>query len=80
MLSVFAETLKSIADGRSPESAITPTGARRLRRRTSASSLPVRARDGAAAAEAMLVHLDEAGRYSARKYSDLVSRPVHWLQ
>ena len=80
VLSVFAETLKSIADG-----AVAGVSYNANRRKAVAAAHQrvidaLRARDGAAAAEAMLVHLDEAGRYWARKYSDLVSRPVHWLQ
>jgi GntR family transcriptional regulator, transcriptional repressor for pyruvate dehydrogenase complex len=80
VLRVFAETLKTIADG-----AVTGVRYNPHRRKAIAAAHQrvvdaLRAGDGAAAADAMLMHLDEAGRYWARKYGDLVSRPVHWLQ
>lgn len=79
VLWVFTETLKSIADGGGLGVEYTP------RRREAVAAAhekivdALAAGDSQAAEDAMRGHLDEAGDYWRRKYSELTSRGVRWL-
>lgn len=79
VLLTFNDSLKSIADGAS-------VGVHYTARRHSAVATAhqaivdaLRKGDSAAAEEAMLRHLDEAGDYWRRKYSNLTSSAVRWI-
>jgi GntR family transcriptional regulator, transcriptional repressor for pyruvate dehydrogenase complex len=79
VLRVLLEALKSLADGSTVGVEYTP------RRRKAVADIhqsiadALRAHDGAAAAERMHRHLQEAADYWQRKYPDLYGRPVRWI-
>ena len=79
VLVVFADTLKSIADG--SVLGVEYTNNRRLAVATAHEHVveALRSRDREAAQAAMLSHVGEAGGYWRRKYPDLVFRPVRWV-
>ena len=80
ILRTFNDTLKSIADG-------AQVGVEYSARRHAAVAQAhqvivdaLRKGDTDAAEKAMLAHIGEAGDYWRRKYADLTSAPVRWIQ
>jgi DNA-binding FadR family transcriptional regulator len=80
VLQVFNETLKSIADGATVGVEYTPARRKAVAEAHLRIIEALEAGDPAAAEEAMHAHLDEAGAYWRRRYGNLVTRPVRWVQ
>lgn len=78
VLGVFAETLKTVADGALLGVRYTPNRRRAVAVAHQRIVDALRARDALGAEEAMTQHLDEAGRYWTRKYGHLASDPLRW--
>ena len=78
VLGVFAETLKTVADGALLGVRYTPNRRRAVAVAHQRIVDALRERDALAAEQAMTQHLDEAGRYWTRKYGHLVSDPLRW--
>ena len=78
VLQVFAESVKSIADG--ARAGVSYPAKRRKAVAQAHQRIvdALRAKDEDAAVDAVSIHLSEAGRYWERKYSSLVSSPVRW--
>lgn len=79
VLRVFIETLKSIADGSMLGISYSPGRHRAVAEAHQRIIDALTGGDGAAAAEMMRLHLNEAGRYWRRNYGDLLSGIVHWV-
>jgi DNA-binding FadR family transcriptional regulator len=78
VLTVFTETLKTVADGALAGVRYTPNRRRAVAAAHQGIVDALKAKDPVAAGSAMTRHLDEAGRYWTRKYGDLVSDAVRW--
>lgn len=78
VLGVFTETLQTVADGALIGVHYTPNRRRAVAQAHQRIVDALREKDADAAAAAMSVHLHEAEVYWARKYSELVSKPVRW--
>lgn len=79
VLHVFNETLKHIADG--AVAGVRYTARRRLAVAAAHEKIlkALRAGDADAAEETMREHVHEAGDYWRRKYPQLVTQPVRWI-
>jgi GntR family transcriptional regulator, transcriptional repressor for pyruvate dehydrogenase complex len=79
ILQVFNDTLKTIADGATLGVVYTPTRRQSVAKAHERIVSALRERDGLAAEQAMRDHVAEAGNFWRRKYPDLVSQPVRWV-
>nr|WP_239028169.1 FadR/GntR family transcriptional regulator [Pseudonocardia acidicola] len=78
VLEVFLDSLASVADGVSGGVTYSPRRYLAAARMHATIVTALRARDGAAAEQAMREHMDETRAYWHKKYRDLASRPVVW--
>lgn len=79
ILQVFNDTLKTIADGATLGVVYTPARRQSVAKAHERIVSALRERDGLAAEQAMRDHVAEAGNFWRRKYPDLVSQPVRWV-
>jgi DNA-binding FadR family transcriptional regulator len=79
-LRVFSATLKSIATGENFGVEYQPENQEAVARAHGRILAALRKRQPAAAERAMQDHLGEAATYWQRRYPELWSRPVRWIQ
>jgi DNA-binding FadR family transcriptional regulator len=80
VLQIFSETVITIGDGRTVGISYAPAQVKAIAQSHEVIIEALAAGDPDAAAAAMQAHLEEAITYWRRRFGQLVSRPVRWMQ